>query len=491
MSKDSKATSQKSGTIVTFNPNGEYYLLKGMKAQKRGDYDKAIKYLNRAMQLEPYEPLIPLQLALVYTEIGHYDESNRLLFHILEELDSSLVECHYFIANNFAFEGYFQEAYKHASIYLEQDKEGKFAEDAEDLLALIELESSEEMDDFFEFEQDEFIQMQEQAKEYLDNGQFQEAIHLFEQLIKNYPEYWSNYNNLSLAYFYLGEREKAHRVLNELLEKNPGNLHALCNKLVFSYYQKDDDTKEHLIEVLKKINPLSYEHQFKLGATLALVGEYEIAYFWLKRLAKVGFDGGAPFYYWLSISAYYTGREQTARKSWQKLVELNPDKHHVEPWMENKFLSSDRINSIVVRCLSSNNKMERIFGLFLASFSEGKAHFFNQFEGKSQLEKDYFDYLANKQENDLIAFLHEIAVHFYQTIGLQEPEIYLFWFYLWGELTENPFKAKNTKAIAAAIEYVWRKLREEKYTQQMIADKYDLSLSTVRKYIKLVKEHFS
>lgn len=489
MRKDLKATSHESGTIVAFNPNGEYYFLKGMKAHKHGDYHKAIKYLNRARQLEPDEPMIPLQLALVYTETGDYDESNRILFNILEELDSSLVECHYFIANNFAFEGYFQEAYKHASIYLEQDKDGKFAEDAEELLDLIELEYSDDFDEIFE--QDEFIQMQEEAKEYLDNGQFQKAVNLFEKLIKEYPEYWSNYNNLSLAYFYLGEKEKAHLVLNELLEKNPGNLHALCNKLVFSHYQKDDETKEQLIELLKKIKPLSLEHQFKLGATLALVGEYEDAYFWLKRLVKIGFDGGGAFYYWLSISAYYTGRKQIAQKSWQKLVELNPEKHFTEPWNENKISPTESINPIIARSLASLNKTERIFGLFLASLSEEKDHFFNHFEAKSKLEEEYFDFLTKGKGNDFIAFGHEIAVQFYETIGLQEPEIYLFWFYLWGELTEEPLRKKNIKAIAAGIEYVWRKLRDEKCTQQMIAEKYGLSLSTVQKYIKLVKQHFS
>ena len=33
-------------------------------------------------------------------------------------------------------------------------------------------------------------------------------------LIKDYPEYWSAYNNLALAYFYLGKIEKADNILD-------------------------------------------------------------------------------------------------------------------------------------------------------------------------------------------------------------------------------------------------------------------------------------
>ena len=50
---------------------------------------------------------------------------------------------------------------------------------------------------------------QEQAKEFLESGHFPKAVKLLKAVIKEFPEYWSAYNNLALAYFYLGEVEKA------------------------------------------------------------------------------------------------------------------------------------------------------------------------------------------------------------------------------------------------------------------------------------------
>ena len=42
---------------------------------------------------------------------------------------------------------------------------------------------------------------------------------LFEAVIDEFPEYWSAYNNLALAYFYLGDVNKAKNVFDEVLEK--------------------------------------------------------------------------------------------------------------------------------------------------------------------------------------------------------------------------------------------------------------------------------
>ena len=141
------------------------------------------------------------------------------------------------------------------------------------------------------YPQDDLIVKQEQARDLLESGSFPQAIEMLQDVVEEYPEYWSAYNNLALAYFYLGEKEKAESILEEVLERNPGNLHALCNKLVFAHYQGKQELVTSMLDGLKKIKPLFADQQFKLGATFALVGEHELAYSWLKKLYKQGFDG--------------------------------------------------------------------------------------------------------------------------------------------------------------------------------------------------------
>ena len=101
------------------------------------------------------------------------------------------------------------------------------------------------------YEHDDLIIKQEEAKKLLESGHFPKAIKLLKSVIKEFPEYWSAYNNLALAYFYLGEVDKASRILDQVMEKNPGNLHAICNKLVFAYFQKDFPEVKQITELLR------------------------------------------------------------------------------------------------------------------------------------------------------------------------------------------------------------------------------------------------
>jgi tetratricopeptide (TPR) repeat protein len=154
MVKEAKARIQK-GKIVSFVPTGEYYFSKGIKAYHRRDFIKAKKYLGRAIQLEPGEPMITCQLAIVSTELGEFEHSNRLLHQILEELDPEMAECHYFLANNYAHMGFFKDAYHHSKLYLQLDPDGDFSEDTQELLEVLTLEAEEFEDELYE--QDDLI----------------------------------------------------------------------------------------------------------------------------------------------------------------------------------------------------------------------------------------------------------------------------------------------------------------------------------------------
>ncbi|TWD97526.1 tetratricopeptide repeat protein [Neobacillus bataviensis] len=497
MVKEAKARIQK-GKLLSFVPTGEYYFKKGVKAFHRRDFIKAKKYLGRAIQLEPGEPMITCQLAIVSTELGEYEHSNRLLHQILEELDPEMAECHYFLANNYAHMGFFKDAYHHSKLYLQLDPDGDFSEDTEDLLEVLTLEAEEFEDELYE--QDDLIIKQEQARELLESGYFPKAIELLKDVVKEYPEYWSAYNNLALAYFYLGKVEKAEAILVDVLERNPGNLHALCNKLVFAHYQEQTEKVTEMLLVLKKIQPLLSEHQYKLGATFALVGEYELAYQWLKKLYKHGFDGDGPFYYWLSHSAFYTGFENFAKSIWKKVLELSPGKEGSEPWNLEKTAVNgfEELSESIFQKLDSDYVEERLFALFLTTVSSKKEEIISskrlfQNQKLTKLEKDYLSMIrlgkSSKTED-----AQEVAELFYekhQPIGTIESGLYLLWFSIFVEASKAGVDLKNKRAWAGAVEYLWHKLRSEKVSQQDVADRYGLSTATIGKYVKLVNNYLN
>ncbi|HLO12864.1 MAG TPA: tetratricopeptide repeat protein [Pseudoneobacillus sp.] len=498
MIKDSKATKE-TGMLLSFLPTGEYYFTKGLKAFQSRDYNRAKKYLQRAMQLEPGEPMIICQLAIVLTELGEFEQSNRFLHQILEEYDEEMFECHYFLANNYAHLGLFKDAYHHANLYKVLEPDGEFSVDTDELLELLTFESDVLDLDEELYEQDDLIVKQEQARELLESGYFPKAIEVLEEVVEDYPEYWSAYNNLALAYFYLGETDKAYTILKDVLRKNPGNLHALCNQAVFAHYQSNESQTKKCKEMLEKINPMIAEHQYKIGATFALIGEYELGHFWLRKLYKKGFDGDGAFYYWLSYTAFHSGHPSFAKSIWKIVLELSPDKDGHEPWNEEQPILGgyEDHSTTIFQKLESEYIEERLFAIFLIEVSSKKDQLLTSLQSKSskitEFETDYLNFVKKSRplQNKKFYDVHQIGMHLYEhhrPIGALKAGIYLLWFSIVQPCMHLKLSLKNHQAWAAAIEYTWFKLRGEKISQTEVAEKYHLSVSTVQKYVKLVND---
>lgn len=320
--------------VLSFIPTGEFYFTKGIKAFQRNDLLTAKKYLIRACELDPHEPVFTCQLAITLSELEDYEQSNVLLNNIITKVDPNMYECHYFMANNYAYLGQFSEAKKQAKLYLKYEPDGDYSDDVKELLDVIELEIDEmefsSPDQLITSDEDRIIEKQEYVRRLLANGKFKEAIEKLNEMIQEYPDYWPGYNNLALAYYYEGETELAKSLLQKVLDENPGNLHALCNLTVFSYYEGQNI--ETLEKNLLKVYPISLDHRYKLGVTFSIIGNYEQGYKWLRTLINMTFPLDASFYYWYSYASYYTGKVDIAKKAWKKLLLIQPDKKGSEPW---------------------------------------------------------------------------------------------------------------------------------------------------------------
>jgi tetratricopeptide (TPR) repeat protein len=493
MEKQLKSKQQKA-KIIPFIQNGEYYFKKGMQAYQQRDLYKAKKYFERAVQYDKNDATFVLQLASVLAELGEYQASNQWLFKIVHELDETMYECFYFLANNFAHLGLFREAMKYAEMYLACDPNGHFAEDTEDLIELLKIDQEDENSDV----QDDLIVLQERARFLLEKEEFPEAIRLLETIIANYPEFWSAYNNLALAYFYNGNVQKAQEIVEQVLERNPGNLHALCNLLVFYYYLRNEQQVKRLSDKLACVYPFFIEHRYKLGATFALVGRFDLAFKWLYHLYKMGYDGDDAFYYWLTYAAYYTGREELAKNVWEKVIKVNPDKRGEEPWTFSSLSVDHELRSII-RWFNQTNIAEMLYGLYLLSQSPYKndpalsiaiRRYLTDHPLLSQFA-DYFLFHMTETSPSYVINSHIIINELSMKNDQIDENMYISWFSVVVNALPTKERFSNHSAWAAAMEYVWRQQQGQRVTQKWIADKYHVSLSTVKKYVKKVKELLS
>ncbi|MGM0876731.1 MAG: tetratricopeptide repeat protein [Bacillota bacterium] len=466
--------------VVPFLQDGQYYYNKGLKAYREQNYQKASKYLQKAVELEPKDSSKLSQLATIYTDMGKYSQSNELLSYILDEVDKEMTECHYFMANNYAHLGLFQEAYKCATEYANKEPNGEFIEENEDLIDLLTMEDDGE--EPFLKDPDDLILKQDAAKSLLENSQFEEAILLLEEIVVEYPEFWSAHNNLSLAYFYVGEVDKAKEYLQTVLQRNPGNLHAYCNLLVFYYYERQDEKVEELAKTLSTVHPLLYEHRYKLGATFALVGYYPLAYKWLRSLYKQGFEGDETFYYWLSYSAYFTGHVPFAELMWERVLKGNKSKAGSEPWNIQGDLIGERVSSMTLE--------ERLYAIFLAKQTNNNDQI-NGYQAsnvpQSQLEKEFIKLALSEDYSsyDKITSFYRIAEELF--VHSEDDKLFLFSFRILIKVYKNDYSLKNHLGWAAALDYVWKNQCNEPVSQAAVANMYGVSVSSVGKYVKLIK----
>ncbi|KUP40966.1 hypothetical protein AVR63_08195 [Bacillus velezensis] len=473
---------KKHAQIVQLLQDGQYFFHKGLKAYKERNLKRASKLIQRAVHLEPNDSEMLSRLAVIYSEMGHYQQSNELFDFILVNLKEEMPECHYFKANNFAHLGLFQEAYKEAAAYSDADPDGEFSEEIENLMELLDFGEAGENESLYD--QDELLIRQDRAKALLESGQLHEAVVMLEEITADYPELWSAYNNLALAYFYSGNVTKAKQTVFEVLEKNEGNLHALCNLLVFCYYEREDEKVGELSGRLANVYPILFEQRYKLGATLALVGRHDLGYKWLRSLYKSGFEGDETFYYWLAASAYGTGRTEFAETIWRKAEGEFPESDRPAPWAE--------------RQEPLPASLEQRLAAYYISSAEGER---NQLEkvltakrAVSPFEQDFVRLLLSGEKG--ASGVSGDALFTYRTVKLLEKveadslktDVMSCWVFHVIQHIRAAAAVQNERAWAAAIAYVWKEANGEKTTKKETAAVYGITPATLSKYIRQIDD---
>lgn len=495
---ENKRLKAKTNNVVSFNPNGDYYYHKALKCLERDDMDKAYKYIQRAAELSPADAHVLLQYGILEMEAQNFEHAHELI-HTAYSLEPSEPEITFMLAEVSGCMGLMHDAKKYADKYLAQAPDGVYAQDAHEILEFVDLEHTD-YNDVDENDADKMI-AQEKARRLMEQGNFTQAIEVLEQTIEQYPALWAAHNNLALAYFYVGEADQAKALLQEVLRENHGNLHALCNLTVFAYYEKEDEQLKSLLDMLTKIQPYEWENRYKLGATLALVGQYEQAYKWLRSMSKRGYEGDSGFYFWLAQAAYYSGHEDVARTSWASLVDMDPSKAGYEPWLNvgagDYRKSAENNRELLMHKLSAGDESDRMFGLFLLRNSTHKQEMIAHpslidVSKYSNIEKLSLAYalehpfnLKVKEElyfERLMAVAEEI-VKVNGSINVEVVQILHIWFSISKTAFEAGFTFKNIKAIAAAMEYTFNSAMDTAMTKKQLAEKYGTTVTTLTKYM--------
>ncbi|WP_135556266.1 tetratricopeptide repeat protein [Paenibacillus cymbidii] len=325
MEKKKRVVAGQQANIIAVTMDATFFFERAVRSLDRLHYDKALKYFRRAADYEPDNPVNHCNLAGILSEMGNYEESNRVLQHILDSVDTAMTECYFYMANNYANMEEFEAAEKAIVSYLEKDPNGQFLEESEELIELLgyELERPTKLttikcrEGFFEHDK---------ARSLLEEGRFAEAVRILQRLVKKHPDFMAARNNLALAHYYMGQFERAMETIRQVLELEPGNLHALCNLAIFYQHMGAEQELAGQLSLLRKMYPFQQDQVFKLATTMGILGEHEGAYRLFRRLTKAGDASLDPcLYHYTAVSAYNTGRNAEAQRLWQTTCKLDPD----------------------------------------------------------------------------------------------------------------------------------------------------------------------
>lgn len=311
-----------SKNVIPFIQSGEHYFYRGIEAYQKRNIKKAIHFLEKAVEVQEDEPYFRCQLATVLAEQGQYERSNELLQYVLDNLDHQLFECYFFMANNYAYLGFFQKALELVSTYMECAPHGEYYDDALVLFDLLSGDIEDEDDGEIIGEDELFLLRYEHACHHMEKGFYKEASSELQLLIEEYPEYWSAYNHLALSLFLDGDEKGAFETTKYVLEKDSGNLGALCNLTRFYFEKGESEKLAQSIAQLKSVHPLDAEHTYKLANLFCLIGEYGRSFLLFKRLHKPRYENDCEFLHCLAVAAFHCGHEKTALRNWKRAKQL-------------------------------------------------------------------------------------------------------------------------------------------------------------------------
>lgn len=321
-----------SNKVVTFERGAEFYFDLGYKYIQKGKLKTALRYIEKAVNLKPYDSFLQFNYAGLLAEQGDIDHSTEVLINIVKNIDPNYLECYFGLGCNYLQLQKIKKSSEYFSIYLEKDPDGEFAEEAEELLEMLTMikDANNNLDDE---ELEKIYKIEEEAIDHLEKREYEKATQKFEKVVQMLPNAVPARNNLSLAYYYLGFLDKAIELAQEVLSYEESNVHANCNLAIFYNKQGTTSLVKKQMRIISKIQTDSEDYLYKIGDTYGSLGKHADAHKTFKKLLTV--DPANPIYvHFTAVSAFNSRKYRESIRLWEKLDRMDKENMLSEYYIE-------------------------------------------------------------------------------------------------------------------------------------------------------------
>lgn len=444
--KKSKKATALSVENMPIQLNSNYFFERALKSLDKQRYDKALKYFKKAVDYEPENPINYCNVAGVLSEMGNYDQANDILNKVIQDIDPKMTEVYFYMATNFAHMEKYEEAENRLIQYLEEDEEGHFLEEAEEMIEFLQTELPEPKK-ITKVKAKAGLYEHSYARELLEQGQFAEAITLLEKIVEEQPDFLAAVNNLALAYYYVGFKEEAKHYMLQVLEQDASNLHALCNLAIYYYYESEVEQLNHLLPIIVKVEPFYQEHLYKLATTLGIMKEHRLALKHFERLIKLG-EGAkdGSIYHYAAIASLNIKAYDKALRYWQlshQYGEYEPALFYIELTQQLKKRKLDW--SFTYSYLITVEEQLSLWDKLLADPQGEYYHcitkaYFNYAKAIGQTEQKLtsLDYISSIVELDIVKQLYSYVLYPLEDKKVKQKALELLHVYLLHEQQAEP-----------------------------------------------------
>lgn len=316
----------KTSKLIPFKINGTFYHKKAQKHLYNNNYSDALCFFRKAVETEPENIEYRLELAKVFNEMDYYDDSNRMLYLVLQ-IDQSKSDCFFGLGCNYLALREYDKAENAFLKYLELDENGIYADDSHDFLDMLQNSDEESEEEILEVESKaklKLFKLSNKGRALLDAGNYQKAIKYLEKVVTNDKSFVFVRNNLALAYYCAGQIEKAIALTRQVLLDVPQNVHANCN---LSLMLNDKEHEDELDSLKRKILELKIEDPdgiHKIALTLCELKMHAEANKELQKLIRFSpYD--VKLLHYLALSFYNLKQFKQALRLWNKIEKLAPE----------------------------------------------------------------------------------------------------------------------------------------------------------------------
>ncbi len=207
--------------VIQFDRPADFYYRMAQRLIDENKYIEALSVVRTAVEKEPDEYEYNLTLAEVLSEVTRFEESNRVIFKLIEEGKQIDSDAYFCLGCNFMGTGDFEKAKESFEKYLSLAPGGEYREEVENFFNFFEQDEFEAEIRLKDVNEEIVSKKAEQGKHLLDVGKYEDAIEVLENIDVNEPGYVFTKNNLALAYYCIGNINKAIEITDEVLQREP------------------------------------------------------------------------------------------------------------------------------------------------------------------------------------------------------------------------------------------------------------------------------